>query len=185
MRYSWALWVILFVVALPVWLLMSCVLVAVEESGYYVGAAVVTVVAILVAAYVVLPAGVGGIRFAELWAAGHEVDRVKALEGTYTYARRAAARGVSGPRLGLACCSCLSARSLVPRTSARPVRNHGRCRRKLIGADRIHSFVETAMRPARVPSPVIPVSVTPCRALARLLPRGRTSRARGCVLFAS
>src|SRR5277367_2244596 len=84
-RYSWALWAILFVVALPPWLMMTCVLVAVEKSGYYIEAAVATVVAILVAAYVVLPAGVGNIRLAEQWAAGHEVDRLKALEGTYTH----------------------------------------------------------------------------------------------------
>jgi adenylate cyclase len=151
MRYSWALWAILFVVALPVWLLMTCALVAVEGSGYYIEAAVVTVVIILMGAYVVLPAGVGGIRLAEQWAAGHEVDRVKALEGTYTYARGAAARGVTGNAVLTGLLFVLVG-AITGAAGLRLVQYGviGVVVGSSLALIAIHSLVETAMRPARV-----------------------------------
>jgi adenylate cyclase len=151
MRYSWALWVILFVLALPVWLLMTCALVAVEGSGYYIEAAVVTVVIILMGAYVVLPAGVGGIRLAEQWAAGHEVDRVKALEGTYAYARGAAARGVTGNAVLTGLLFVLV--GAITGAAGLRLLQYGVIG-VVVGSSlaliAIHSLVETAMRPARV-----------------------------------
>ena len=60
------------------------VVVAFEESDRYVEAAAVTVVAVLVRAYVMVLPGLGRIRLVEQWAAGHEVDRATALDATYT-----------------------------------------------------------------------------------------------------
>ena len=42
-RYSWVLWVIGFVVSLPVYLLLTLPIVAFEKSGRYVEVAAVTV----------------------------------------------------------------------------------------------------------------------------------------------
>jgi adenylate cyclase len=167
MRYSWALWVILFVLALPVWLLMTCALVAVEGSGYYIEAAVVTVVIILMGAYVVLPAGVGGIRLAEQWAAGHEVDRVKALEGTYAYARGAAARGVTGNAVLTGLLFVLVG-AITGAAGLRLVQYGviGVVVGSSLALIAIHSLVETAMRPARV-------ALIGDRAIGDALPRSR------------
>jgi adenylate cyclase len=55
-RYSWAIWVVVFVSSVPVYLLWSFLVVAFEKSSHYVEAAVVTVVAVGVYASVsVLP----------------------------------------------------------------------------------------------------------------------------------
>jgi hypothetical protein len=78
-RYSWAVFAIGFLLVLPVYLLVSFLLVT-----------------LLVQAYVFLPPGGCGIRLAEQWAAGHEVDLAKALDATYAYARGAAVRSVGG-----------------------------------------------------------------------------------------
>ena len=79
-RYSWAICAITFPLALPVYLASSLVIVAFEESDRYVEAAAVTVVAVLVLVYVMVLPGLGRIRLVERWAAGHEVDRARALE---------------------------------------------------------------------------------------------------------
>src|SRR5215207_2143561 len=95
-RYSWAIYAISLPVLLPIWLLLSFVIVAVEESDRYVEAGAVTVVAVLVLVYVLVLPGLNGSRFGEPWAAGQEVDRAGALEATYTYARGAVFRAVAG-----------------------------------------------------------------------------------------
>jgi hypothetical protein len=47
---------------------------------------------VLVLAYVMVLPGLGPIRLTEQWAAGHEIDRARALEATYTWARVTGAR---------------------------------------------------------------------------------------------
>ena len=95
-RYSVALCVFGFLpMELPVWLLSSFVVVAFEGSGYYVEAAAVTVVGVVVLAYVVTCPGLRQLRLVERWAGGQEVDRARALEATYTFARRAFSRLVA------------------------------------------------------------------------------------------
>ena len=94
-RYSWAICAVVFLVLLPIYLLLSFVVVAFEGSGGYVEAAAVTVVAMLVLAYVLVLPGVGRLRLVEQWAAGHDVDRASALDATYTWARGAVARAVA------------------------------------------------------------------------------------------
>ena len=94
-RYTWALCVIGFAVALPIYLLLlSFPIVAFENSGRYVEVAVVTVVAVPLLVYIMIFPGRRSIRPVEHWAAGHEVDRVSALKGTYSYARRATIRTI-------------------------------------------------------------------------------------------
>ena len=56
-RYSWALCGITFPVVLPIYLVPSFVVVAFEESSHYVEAVAVTVVAVLVVAYVMILPG--------------------------------------------------------------------------------------------------------------------------------
>ena len=86
-RYSWAIYAIAFPRTLPIYLVSSFLIVAFEKSDHYVEAAAVTVVAVLVLVYVIVLPGLGRIRLVEQWAAGHEVDRARALDATYTWTR--------------------------------------------------------------------------------------------------
>src|SRR5882757_9212796 len=101
-RYSWVICAVDFAVVLPSYFVVSFVVVAFEDSDRYVEAAFVTVVAVLAQCCLFLPPGGRRFGLAELWAAGHEVDRAKALEATYTWARGAVARGVMGGAMSIA-----------------------------------------------------------------------------------
>src|SRR5882757_1656919 len=93
-RYSWAIFVVAFLVALPFYLLLSFVVVAFEGSDRYVEAAAVTVGVVL--AWVNVLPGLGPARLVERWAAGQLVDRPRAMDATYTYARGVVARVIWG-----------------------------------------------------------------------------------------
>jgi hypothetical protein len=95
-KYFWAVYAITFTALLPVYLVSSFVVVAFEKSDHYIEAAAVTVVAVSVLIYVIVLPGLGGIRLAEQWAAGHQIDRATALEATYAWVRRAVARTLGG-----------------------------------------------------------------------------------------
>jgi adenylate cyclase len=150
-RYSCAFFAIAYLVVLPVYLLVSFVVVAFEQSDYYLEAAAVTVVVLIVQAYVFLSPGLGGIRLAQQWAAGHDVDRATALADTYTYARRAIARGVAGSAVPSAALLVLVG-AIAGATGSRLVQ-YG-----ILGATAgisltligVHSLMEGALRPARV-----------------------------------
>src|SRR5271165_2404826 len=92
-RYSWAICAVIFAVFLPAFLMLSFMVVAFEKSDRYVEVAAVTVVGLPVLVYVYFLPGVGRLRLAEQWAAGHDIDRTSALDATYTYSRGAVARG--------------------------------------------------------------------------------------------
>ncbi|HZA12125.1 adenylate/guanylate cyclase domain-containing protein, partial [Mycobacterium sp.] len=92
--YSWMMCAGVLAVLLPIYLLVSCVVVAFEESGHYVEAAAGTVVAVPVLVYLSILPSLGRVRLAEQWAAGHRVDRARALEATYTWARGLVARAL-------------------------------------------------------------------------------------------
>ena len=135
---------------LPVYLVLSFVVVAFEESDRYVEAAAVTVVAVLVHGVLMVLPGVGAIRLVERWAAGHEVDRARALDATY------ASLGGGCPVGGRERCF------------GRPAIGRCRCDRRgdgsrlvqygilgaVLGAAiqliAVHSFAEAALRPARL-----------------------------------
>jgi class 3 adenylate cyclase len=150
-RYSWAIYAITFPVMLQIYLVTSFVVVAFEGSGHYLEAAAVTVFAVLVLGYVMVLPGLGRIRLTEQWAVGHEVDRVRALEDTYTYARTAIARVVVANAGSLAVVLVLVGE--IAGASASRLVQYG-----IVGATfgaaillpGVHSFVEGALRPARI-----------------------------------
>ena len=96
-RYLWAWSVLAFFISLPIYfVLVSLPIVAFEKSGHYIEAGAATIVAVLVLVCIFLLPGRRWVRPAEQWAAGHDVDRAAALEGTYINARRATVRAVWG-----------------------------------------------------------------------------------------
>ena len=142
---------IAFAVVTPVFLFLSCVIVAFEKSSHYVGAAAVTIVAVLVSSYVLLLPGHRQFNLVEQWAAGREVNRATAVEDTYTYARAAAPRGVAGTAV-VSAALLVVVGAIAGATGSRLVQ-YG-----ILGAFAggstaviaVHSFVEAALRPARV-----------------------------------
>ena len=95
--YAWAL----FTVALPVSAFMYYVfiafpIVAFEDTGRYLEAAGVTLVAVPVLQCGLIAPSRRLLRPAEQWAAGRDVDRMTALEGTYLYARRIISHSARG-----------------------------------------------------------------------------------------
>jgi adenylate cyclase len=95
-RYFWAVCVIVFPLLLPVYLIPSFVVVALEHSNRYFKVAAVTAVAVAIQAYAILLPGVGRMRLIDRWAAGYNVDRQTALEATYASARGATRRQLFG-----------------------------------------------------------------------------------------
>jgi HAMP domain-containing protein len=150
-RYSWVICAVDFAVVLPSYFVVSFVVVAFENSDRYVEAAAVTVVVVLAQCYLFLSAGRRRLGLTEQWAAGHEVDRAKALEATCTWARVAVARGVVGGAISIAL--LLVVVGAIAGASGSRLVQYG-----ILGAAlgtgnlliAAHSFVEAAMRPARV-----------------------------------
>ena len=142
---------IAFVLVLPSYVVVSLVVVVFEDSDRYAEAAAVTVVVVLVQCYLFLPPGRRRFGLAEQWAAGHEVDRATALEYTYIYARGAVARGVVVGAISI-CLLLVVVGAIAGATGSRLVQ-YG-----ILGAAfgtanlliAAHSFVEAAMRPARI-----------------------------------
>jgi adenylate cyclase len=150
-RYSWAAFVVTFPVILPIYLLPSFVVVAAEESDHYVEAAAVTVIAVLVLVYVMVLPGQGPSRLVDQWAAGQEVDRGRALDATYTWARRIVARAVGGNAVGVALLLVFVG-AIAGATGSRLVQYAilGAALATAVQLIAVHSFVEAAFRPARV-----------------------------------
>ena len=150
-RYEWAMYAVTFPVFLQIYLLPALVVVAFEKSGHYVEVVAVTVVAVLALVYVMVLPGVGRSRLAERWAAGHEVDRAEALEATYTWGRSAVARAVVS-NVVWAALLLIVVGAISGATGPRLVQ-YGifgavfGAGVQLVG---VHSFVEAALRPARV-----------------------------------
>jgi adenylate cyclase len=150
-RYSWVCFAFTFAALLPAYLLGSFVVVAYEQSDWYVEAAAFTVAAVLLLAYVIVLPGLGGLRTVQRWAAGQEVDRARALESTYAYGRGVVARTVGGGTLwaalllaGVGAIAGASESRLVQYAVLGAVMG---ATVQLIGA---HSVVEGELRPARV-----------------------------------
>ena len=150
-RYSWAAYVVTFPVILPIYLLPSFVVVATEESDHYVEAAGVTVIAVLVLVYVMVLPGQGPSRLFERWADGQAVDRGRALDATYTWARGLVVRAVGGNAVGVAL--LLIVVGAIAGASGWRLVQYG-----ILGAAfatavqliAVHGFTEAAMRPARL-----------------------------------
>jgi adenylate cyclase len=174
-RYSWAIGAIGFPVLLPIYLLASFFVVAFEESSHYIEAAAVTVVALLVLQYAIVLPGLGPTRLVERWAAGHEVDRARALEATYAWARGRIARTVGGNAVCVAVLGVVVG-VIAGATGSRLIQYAilGGVAGTAVQLIAVHSFVEAAWRPARLAIAGDTASVTHCPALVRLLPRGPT-----------
>ncbi|MDC8996859.1 adenylate/guanylate cyclase domain-containing protein [Mycobacterium marinum] len=150
-RYSWAICVVTFAVVLPVYLLLSFWVVAFENSGHYIEAAVVTVAVVSLGLWVIFLPSVVRRRLPEKWAADHDVDRLSALEATYVYGRGAVVRGL-GSNVVLGALNLVAVGAVAGASGSRLVQ-YG-----IVGAATgigiqliaIHSFVEAALRPARV-----------------------------------
>jgi adenylate cyclase len=150
-KYSWAMCAIAFILVLPSYLYVSIVIVLFEDSDRYVESAAVTVVVVLAQCFLFVPPGGRRFGLAEKWAAGHEIDRATALEATYSYARRAVPRGVVGGASLIAL--LLVVVGAIAGASGPRLVQYG-----ILGAAfgtanlliAAHSFVEAAMRPARI-----------------------------------
>ena len=149
-RYSWAFYAIAFSVMLPIYLVSSLLIVAYEESVHYVEAAAITVVGVLVQAYVNVLPGTGQKRFSERWAAGHEVDRAKALKATYTHSRKAVARAVLFSVVWIALIS-IGVGAIAGVTGLRLIQYGilGAVIGVAVNLSGTHNFTEAAFRPVR------------------------------------
>lgn len=150
-RYSWAIWVIAMPATLPVYLFFSCVIVAFEESSYYVEAAALTVAAMPVLAYVQILPGLASMRVVDQWAVGHDVDRAKALEATYTWGRKIVARAHAAVTIYAALLSVVvGAIAGAPWSRLVQYGVLGAAFGTAVQLVAVHSFVEASLRPARV-----------------------------------
>ena len=138
------------IAVLPVWLLSAFTVIAVEQSDQYAMAAAVTVIAVMLMVYVSALPGWGAGRFVERWAAGHEVDRVTALEATYSWTRGTVARivGVTG---AVAALLLAGIGAIAGATGSRLVQYGivGAVFGAVVSLITVHSFVEALVRPAR------------------------------------
>jgi class 3 adenylate cyclase len=91
-HYSWALFVLIITVSLPVFLVYSLTIVGFERSTRAGEVALFTVVAVVVRSYVIVLPGRRGIRPVEQWAAGDRANPRQVLDATYSYARRGLSR---------------------------------------------------------------------------------------------
>ena len=89
------IWISAFASALPVYLAWSWIVLAFEKSSRYGEASAVAVAVVLAMSLLSVLPGKRQFRRAEQWASGHEVDRVKALEGTYAWTRTTDVRGMA------------------------------------------------------------------------------------------
>ena len=150
-RYSWAVFALGLPMVLPIYLSWSLLIVAIEESSHYVEAVAVTVVVVPVLSYAIGLPGLGRIRLVEQWAAGHEVDRGKALEVTYAWTREAVVRTVASHAVG-AGLSAIVVGAIAGAPGSRLVQYGilGAIVGTAVGLTGAHSFAEAVARPARV-----------------------------------
>jgi len=111
----------------------------------------VTVVAVLVLAYVMILPGLGESRLYERWAAGQEVDRARALDATYAWTRGAVARGVGANAVVIALLFVVVG-AIAGASGLRLVQYAimGAASGIAVVVIAVHSFPEAALRPVRV-----------------------------------
>jgi adenylate cyclase len=150
-RYSWVITVASYFVALPVYLFLSFAILAAEHSNRYGVATAAAGIAVLVIVFAVALPGIGVWRLVEQWAAGRELDRVRALEATYAWSRVAVARSL----LVFAVCGALLALSVGALAGATDLRLI-QC--AILGGVlaagshlvAVHTLGEALMRPVRI-----------------------------------
>ena len=150
-RYSWVVYGITFALLLPNYLLWSWVVVTYEKSGQYGEAIVITVAGVLALVYVLVLPGLGLFRLIERWAGGHEIHSAMTLEATYAFARATVVRALVGNPACVALLFLLV--GAISGAGESRLIQYG-----LLGGAvglssslmAMHSYVETALRPARV-----------------------------------
>lgn len=149
-RYSWAVFVVAVVGSFPVYLLWSLVTVAVEGSGDYLEAAVVTLVVLPMVGYVNVLPGLGRSRLVDGWAADRDVDRMRALRATYAWTRETVVRMAASNAVGVGVLS-VAVGVFADTTEWRLVQYAilGALVGAAMGAGSAH-FAESCIRPARV-----------------------------------
>jgi adenylate cyclase len=166
-RYSWAIFAIIYLAILPPYVGMAFIVVAYQNSNRYVEAAVVTVVTFLVMAYVSVLPDARESRILRMWAAGHQVDRARALEATYNWARGVVVRTICGTAIWVALLFAVVG-AIAGATGSRLVQ-YGIMGVAVGGVGSlitVHSTVEALMRPARA-------AIAGDTALGDSLPRSR------------
>jgi class 3 adenylate cyclase len=151
-RYWWAFFAITVPVLSPLYLFTSFAIVAMEGSDRYIEAAAVTGVAMPFLVYVMILPGLGeNRRLVQQWAAGHEVDRARALSATFTLSRRSILRVLASNAVGGALLA-VGASAIAGATASRMVQYGilGAVTGTLVQLIAIHGFVGAAMRPARI-----------------------------------
>jgi adenylate cyclase len=149
-RYMWILYAIGFAVTLPVYLLLTLLIAAFEKSGHYVEVTAVTAgAALLFECMMASPRR--RMRLAEQWAAGQEIDRATALEGTYSYARRLSSQMAWSTGVWAAVLSVVVG-AIAGATGLRLVQYGilGAVYGTGVNLIAFHNIVEAALRPARV-----------------------------------
>jgi adenylate cyclase len=150
-RYSWALCAMVATVGLPIFVVWSLLIVAVEQSSRFAAAAAATVIAVPAIAYAAIRPGSGAGRLIEQWAAGHEVDRAGALNASYAWTRGLVVRGVALTAVGVGLLSVVV--GAIAQATGWRLAEYG-----FLGAvvgvavllPALHSLAEAAARPARV-----------------------------------
>jgi class 3 adenylate cyclase len=133
-----------------VFLIWSWIVLAFEQSSHYAEASFLAVAAALVMVLASVFPGRRRMRLAQQWAAGREVDRVKALEDTYAWVRGGDVRGLWSVPASLVV--LLIVVGLVAGAGGSRLVQYGivglaaGITTALIG---VHNFGEGAMRPAR------------------------------------
>ncbi len=150
-RFTWTVWAISCTFSLPIYLFVTVPIVAFEDSARYLEVIGVTACAVPMLLFMIAIPSRRSLRPMEQWAAGHDIDRTAALEGTYTYAREAVPRSVWITGIWLGVLSVLVG-AIAGATGARLVQY------ALLGAllgtgiqlIAIHNIIESVLRPARV-----------------------------------
>jgi class 3 adenylate cyclase len=136
---------------LLVYLIWSFLIVALEDSDHYVEAATVTIATVPVVLYVIVFPGLGSSRIVERWAAGHEVDRARALDATYAWTRRGVVRTVASHAVCTGLISVVVG-AIAGASGSRLIQYAilGTVAGTAVGLTSAHSLWEAAVRPARL-----------------------------------
>jgi class 3 adenylate cyclase len=93
-RYSWAVFVVTYVLTVPLWVFTAIVIVETEGSDRHVESAAAAAAITLVLAWILHRPGFGVWHAIDRWTASDQVDRHQTLESTYTLARSFLVRGL-------------------------------------------------------------------------------------------
>ncbi len=93
-RYSWVVFAVSSLVIMPMWVISALVIVEFEKSDRFLEASALAAALELASMYLLVQPGSTTWRPVERWAAGERIDRLVALESTYSFGRNTLVRGV-------------------------------------------------------------------------------------------